>query len=263
MLSSSKSYFFRMLIPKILWQTYKSSDPPVAAAACMASWRKCNHNHEFIYMGDLECEAFMEQWFEREFFEMYCALPVGVMKADVWRVAVVYVHGGIYADIDTECRAPVEDWIGSSSTLVAAVENDTGALGNFVFAATPRHPALYRVLQTFVELYHSESFMNASSPTPVQDFGAGAWSMGILKYYDLFDQQLQSKGGLDYGLSRKVIADNVVLYSAQSHVISAYPNENTLVFHQTASVFWGNSYHSWRGDQRLFFGGYVESTHLA
>lgn len=252
-----------MLIPRILWQTYKSSDPPAAAAACMASWRKYNHNHKFIYMGDLECEEFIEQWFEPEFFEMYKALPVGVMKADVWRVAVVYIYGGIYADVDTECRAPVEDWIGSSSTLVAAVENDTGALGNFAFAAIPRHPALYRVLQTFVELYNSESFMNATSPTPVQDFGAGAWSMGVLKYYDLFDRQLQLKGELDHSLSRKAIAENAVLYSAESRVISAYPNENTRVFHQTASVFWESGYHSWREDQQSHFGSQAESTHLA
>jgi len=245
-----------MLIPKLVWQTYKTVDPPAAATSCMSSWKKYNQGHKFIYMGDVLCEKFIEQYFERDFFEMYMSLPVGVMKADVWRVAVVYVFGGIYADLDTECRAPIEEWIGSSSKLVAAVENQTGALGNFVFAATPRHPALYNVLKTFLELFNSESFANVNSPTPVQDFGAGAWSMGILKYYDLFDQQLTSKGGLGYSLSPKAMADSAVFYSAESRIISAYPNENTRVFHQTASIFWENDYHSWRRDQKMHFGIY-------
>jgi hypothetical protein len=105
--------------------------------------------------------------------------------------------------------------------------------------------------------------MNVTSPTPVQDFGAGAWSMGVLKYYDLFDQQLQLKGGLDHSLSQKAIAENAVLYSAESRVISAYPNHNTRVFHQTASVFWESGYHSWREDQQLHFGSRTESAHLA
>jgi len=50
----------------------------------------------------------------------------------------------------------------------------TGAISNYIFAAIPKHPAIYSVLEIFVEIYQSDSFPNKRSPTPVQDFGAMA-----------------------------------------------------------------------------------------
>lgn len=189
---------------------------------------------------------------------MYSALPIGVMRADVWRVAVIYVYGGIYADLDTECRASVCEWIDKDDGLVVGVENCTGAIGNFVFAAIPRHPALYAVLQTFVELYNSKSYLNANSPTPVQDFGAGGWSMGILRHYNLFNAESIPKDGGDYNLPAQARQERTKFYSCNSNILSAYPDDRTLVYHQTASVFWTAGYDSWRHEQQSQLGIFGE-----
>jgi mannosyltransferase OCH1-like enzyme len=39
------------------------------------------------------------------------SFPVGAMRSDFWRYAVIYMHGGIYGDIDTWCKRPVQQWL--------------------------------------------------------------------------------------------------------------------------------------------------------
>ena len=37
-------------------------------------------------------------------YAVYSSFPIGVMKADFFRYAVLLAHGGIYADVDTSCQ---------------------------------------------------------------------------------------------------------------------------------------------------------------
>jgi len=242
------------MIPKIIWQTYKTNTPPKRAAKNIKSWTTHNPNHTYRYSSDLQCESFIRDYFDKEFFNMYHSLPIGVMKADVWRVAVIYHFGGIYADLDTECRGPASRWIGEEDSLVVTVENKTGAISNYIFAAIPKHPAVYSVLESFLEIYQSSSFLNKQSPTPVQDFGAHGWSIGILKYYGLNKPEIMEQGGEAYNKCTKVILDRVRFYTSESKILSAYPNEYTLIYHQTASVFWLDGYESWRKEQEKQLG---------
>ena len=242
------------MIPKIIWQTYKTNAPPKRAANNIKSWTTHNPNHKYRYSSDLQCEAFIRDYFDKEFIKMYNSLPIGVMKADVWRAAIIYQFGGIYADLDTECRGPASLWIGEDDSLVVTVENKSGAIGNYIFAAIPKHPAIYSVLESFIEIYQSDTFLNKRSPTPVQDFGAHGWSIGILKYYGLNKPEIMEQGGEAYNKYAKVILDRVRFYTSESKILSAYPNENTLVYHQTASVFWLEGYESWRLEQERQLG---------
>ncbi len=34
---------------------------------------------------------------------MFRAYPLGVMRADFWRYAILFAHGGLYADMDCRC----------------------------------------------------------------------------------------------------------------------------------------------------------------
>ena len=37
-------------------------------------------------------------------YDIYSSFPIGVMKADFFRYAVLLAHGGVYADVDTACQ---------------------------------------------------------------------------------------------------------------------------------------------------------------
>jgi mannosyltransferase OCH1-like enzyme len=169
-------------IPKIIWQTakdyssiYKNSKPLIK------SWVTKNPEYEWLFMDDVRCQNFIRDNFNKQFYDMYMDLPLGVMRADVWRACIVYVYGGVYVDTDCECIAPISCWIENNS-LVVAEELPNGAIANYAFAASPRHPALLSVINRFVELYNSNTYLDKSEPTPIQNFGQHAFCDGILRY---------------------------------------------------------------------------------
>ena len=186
---------------------------------------------------------------------MYVSLPFGVMRADVWRVAIVYIYGGLYTDLDTICLTPINQWI-NTGDLIVMVETPHGSLANFSFAASARHPALYTVLETFLEIYREPNFLNRveHTPTPIQNFGAHDFSYGVLKHYGLSDPESMSKGANYYNSIDLVKQEHARFFSYQENRFSPIPTANSYIYHQTASVFWQGDYESWRKQQREVLG---------
>jgi len=58
-------------------------------------------NPEFVVQmfDDAECKSFLDTHFPPEVVHAYDELKPGAYKADLWRLCVLYIHGGIYLDI--------------------------------------------------------------------------------------------------------------------------------------------------------------------
>lgn len=100
-------------IPKLIWFTSKASTIeklPDNHTLCVDSWRRLNPEYQIRYHNDSEAEFFMCSSLPSEYCEAYRQLPLPVMKADMWRYAILYVHGGVYADINAENRIPIREW---------------------------------------------------------------------------------------------------------------------------------------------------------
>ena len=218
-------------IPKLIWQTAKSIPHP-QSHQYIKTWIDKNPGYEWLFMDDVRCDQFIKDNFNQEFYDMYNSLPYGVMRADVWRVCVVYVYGGIYVDTDCECVVPISQWIDNHS-LIVAEEIPNGDIANFAFAATPKHPALLSAINTFVELYNSTSFMSVDTPTPIQNFGQYGFSDGVKRY--LKDNNNSN--------------NKVFKYTEQRFTNTK--REDSYIAHHVASLSWRN-YNSWRNDQRQF-----------
>jgi inositol phosphorylceramide mannosyltransferase catalytic subunit len=243
------------MIPKIIWQTYKTVTPPSQALSSIRSWLDKNPDYEWIYFDDAKCNNFIKDNFSSQFYDMYQSLPFGVMRADVWRVAIVYVYGGIYTDLDTVCLQSASQWI-DRGDLIVSVETPHGSIANFSFAAIPKHPALHTVLKTFLEIYSSTNFLNRieKTPTPVQNFGAHAFSYGLLNHYNLSDKESMELGAEIYNTNLKVKEENAIFFPYHDHRFAPNPTSNTYIHHQTASVFWKDGYESWREQQLEMLG---------
>lgn len=139
-------------IPRTIWQTWKSADDPKWATH-EDSWRRFNPGWTHNLVDDAGCRAYVKAHFPT-WLGMYDKLPKAVMKADVWRYMVIYQEGGVYADIDTLCTAPIDTWLlgtpienqAGQARLITNLEFSNGQLVQWTFAAAPRHPALLAVL---------------------------------------------------------------------------------------------------------------------
>lgn len=183
-------------IPRVVHQTLAA--PGVAprragAAAALASWSVLNPGWRVQRYDDAAAAAFVAAEFP-EHAAAYAALPAAVQRADLFRVLVLLRKGGVYADADAACVAPLDALLQPDDTLVVGWENafDTpeqaharhyvrqrqastsvpvhdffilaltlslAQVLNWVFAAAPGHPALRDAASAIVAA--------ASGPTPI------------------------------------------------------------------------------------------------
>lgn len=195
-----------------------------------------NPKHEWYYMDDFKCQNFIQDHFSSNFIEMYNSLPYGIMKSDAWRIAVIYIYGGVYADIDTVCLKPIDDWT-DDCDLIVSEEPPTKNIANFCFAAIPKHPAILLALEFLLQNYNNPNFLDKleKTGTPIQNFGQEAFDRAIKTYTQNDNHRIK-------------------IFSLDDNAFTPGKNQKSLVWHKTASVMWNNGYESWRKEQQRDFG---------
>ena len=154
------------MIPRLLSQTWKSAELPAPAQVFQRRWTAQNPDLDYRFYDDAACRLVMAEVFP-DLLAAYDALPAPVMRADVFRYAVVYRDGGIYADIDMECLRPIGPLLSLGECLVSAearlgrtrqlelgYAGDT-QIANCIFAARPRHPLFRRAVERAFALFAS------------------------------------------------------------------------------------------------------------
>lgn len=227
------------MIPRIIWQTYKTPKPPNESLDCIKTWLDKNPNHDWYYFDDDRCERFIKDHFSDGFYEMYNSLPYGVMKSDAWRIAVVYIYGGVYADLDTVCLKPIDEWTDGKDLVVSVEPPTQNGIANFCFAASPKHPAIYCCLEQLIENYNSPNYLDKieNTGTPIQNFGQHAFEWGIKRYF-----------------KENPNDTTIHMYSLEDNAFTPIHCDKTFVHHRTGSVYWTNTdYVSWRKEQHNNF----------
>jgi len=142
-----------MSIEKTIWQTYETSYEDLADFAKEGVGTWLHHNPEWThgYMSGPDRENFFKDNFSEEVYQTYLAMPLGVMKAGLWRFAILYINGGVYADMDTHCQTPISTWLNEDYDLVLDIEGDTSWYATQVIAAKKGHPFLMDAINLCVE----------------------------------------------------------------------------------------------------------------
>lgn len=146
-------------IPKVLHQTWRTAELPTSFKAFRESW--LNHHRGWqhqIYDDDRIHRIIRDRlpgWMPT--FE---ALPLPIMRADFFRYLIVFLDGGLYADIDTISYQPCDELLEgagcvlgtemrvSRSSRIAFGYTRPTQIANFIFAATPEHPFLGSIIES-------------------------------------------------------------------------------------------------------------------
>lgn len=180
-------------IPPNIFQTHKSSDfvkNDGRLQKCVRSWDNIKGT-EYHFYNDYQSKKFMEKYFP-DMFDLYNNLPLPVMKADIWRYCVIYIFGGIYADVDTELLGDINIFFQENKKLVLVPENQTHFC-QWVFAAPPKSPILKAVIDLAFERIktidlHYEHFVHKAT-------GPGVFTDGILQYLNKTDKNILNYEG--------------------------------------------------------------------
>jgi mannosyltransferase OCH1-like enzyme len=224
------------MIPKKIYQTHKDYNLSSNLKSLIHNMVSLNPEFEYTFMDNDECFKFIEENFDKDFFEMYKNLPLDIMRADVWRVAVIYVNGGIYCDTDVLFYKPISPLI-ENEDLVVFTESG-GGVSNFFFASKPKHPSLKSILDLMVK--NQNMIRDTNSDWLVQNFG-----MDLLHKVMV---QTENKKQLTYEESREWV--NHMCYGSWRNDERDYKNESNTTkqltffttFHQSGYDLYGKTW---------------------
>ena len=94
-----------MAIPKIIHQVWEGrTEPcmPTRLQILARTWREQNPDWEYHLWNGEEMDELVEKHFP-EYLSMYRSFPYNVQRWDTIRYMILYVYGGVYTDLDTEC----------------------------------------------------------------------------------------------------------------------------------------------------------------
>lgn len=213
------------MIPKIIWQTHELpyNQLPDFQKSVINTWKNLNPEWEHRYF-DANSRSEYVKNFDRKLYAAYLTVP-NVSQADIWRYIVVYQNGGVYADMDSVCKVPLDEIIEDNyvdQDLMCTeikVINDLGSrqvVNNSNFAAPKNSKILLSAIEDIKFGYRMilEGYIEGSMP-PQKLLPWDAYSNAVIKNKKSisfnFDCAMHSKEFKDS------FHDYVVLYNKKTY----------------------------------------------
>ena len=152
-------------IPKIIHQThfFQKQDLPKQLAEFQKLLVDLHPSWQHEFYQDKDCRSFIAGNMP-ELLDVYDNLQLAVQKADLFRLIVIYVQGGFYADIDIELKLPLDPLLNHSCVFAEEKVLDDKSrdelghknairIANYMFAAAPGHEFIAHLINRIVSLY--------------------------------------------------------------------------------------------------------------
>ena len=129
--SLCKKREFSDTIPKQIFMCHKRLDDIIIYAE---NWRRLNPEYEIKLYDDTMCKDFLLTEFSQQHLDLFNYLTDGPIKADFWRLCIVYKYGGLYVDSDIEPIVPLRDYIDPTVDFVTCASYGPNFNPHFIMA---------------------------------------------------------------------------------------------------------------------------------
>ena len=97
-----------MTFPKVIYFCNKTLDKMVEYSN---NWKKLNPDYQIKLYDDGLCKRFLLKHFGKLHYEIFNFLKDGPIRADFWRICILYHYGGVYSDIDNEPLQSIDSFV--------------------------------------------------------------------------------------------------------------------------------------------------------
>lgn len=190
-------------IPRNIFQTWNTKDISPNFKGLTDTWKNNNPNYAYFLFDDDDRKTFIRKHFDTRVYNCYCRIVPGAFKADLWRYCILYVYGGVYADMDTICLNPVDIFLTEDTEFMTAIDLNNGFntgkhnLFNSFIASVAKHPILLECISRIVH-----NVENHIVPPSNLDFsGPGVLGRSTNSYLKLNETEsfVGKEGTLDTG----------------------------------------------------------------
>ena len=106
------------MIPKVIYITHKNIE---TIRPYTQKWINLNPDYTIELYDNERCIEFLLKEYSQLHVDIFNFIPDGPIKADFWRVCILYTFGGIYADADIEPIIPFCDYIKPDVEFVTCI----------------------------------------------------------------------------------------------------------------------------------------------
>lgn len=160
-----------MNIPKIIHQTWKTTDIPDEFVEYSNSWKRDYPDYTYILWTDENNRNLIKDKYEW-FLETYDNYPNNIQRADAVRYFILLTYGGIYVDLDIESFKKF-NFDGSIYFSLEhkshnKIHNKNAIISNALMASVEKHPFLYSVVNNLKKHCHKD-ILNSTGPFMITD----------------------------------------------------------------------------------------------
>jgi mannosyltransferase OCH1-like enzyme len=163
------------LIPRVIHQAWNDQEVPTRWIPFQRSWRELNPEYDYRLWTAADNRRLVAEHYP-SLLSIYDSYPLAMHRFDVARYLVAHHEGGIYVDLDFECRRPIDPLVHGRS-LAFGLEPTTHAkpgllaprglsrmIGTAFIASAAGHPFWETLLPFLVAAKHEEDNMDATGP---------------------------------------------------------------------------------------------------
>lgn len=185
-------------IPKVIHMCNKELD--AKSIEYSNNWKKLNPDFVIRLSDQNMKRTFLQNEYPKIYTDIFDFLKDGPIKADFWRVCVLYKHGGIYSDIDIEPLIPLSKFIEQNIGFVTCSAYRDQLLFNPSFIVAPKECIILKnVIDWYIKkfenkeqyYYWSWSIMQAFTDTLLLKDYNNKEGVYIYKYNDNQKQQIK------------------------------------------------------------------------
>ncbi|CAG8058573.1 unnamed protein product [Penicillium salamii] len=101
-------------VPDKVWHSAKFDNLTENQRGWIGSWTKTNPYCRQELLTDRSAQAFVRAYFHEtrpDIVELYEALPIAILRADLLRYLIILAEGGVWGDLDVTCEKDVAEWV--------------------------------------------------------------------------------------------------------------------------------------------------------
>jgi len=148
--------------PRILHQTWKTTEIPSNLRGFVQSCKAMNSDYEYHLWTDQDLYQFIHRFFP-QYAAAYDNFAQNIERVDFARYAIMYQIGGVYADLDIQCVKPFDSLLVRNQPIFGdepvehrerLYNNRKHVICNALLISPPRNSLWLKIMDFIVRTYH-------------------------------------------------------------------------------------------------------------
>lgn len=127
-------------------------------------WEKLNPEYIVELYDDKRCLEFLNEYFGNKLCDIFNYIKDGPIKADFFRVCLLYIYGGVYVDADIKPISPLKNYVDDDVEFMTCISynyssNKKSFCFNPHFIVTKKFsPILLEIIYSYIKLYEEMKY---------------------------------------------------------------------------------------------------------